>query len=275
MSSSPAFQFYTKDFITGTVHMTAEEVGAYIRLLCHQWEHGSIPDTEIRQLRVAGCKKQALEVVLEKFIKTEKGIINKRLEESREQQMLYKQKQSENGKKGGRPKKENPEKPTALVWVSKTESETLSETEAKESSSSSSSTSLNDMCIRARDITCKYFAISEIKNYRAFVEITNALKLLQDRDQLSYYISQIEAYRRFKQLTGQQKCNYITWIFGETAEEKHIDNGHWCRMDYDQLVKQTENEKSESNTRRQSRVNSPATAAIASGMVKDFGDGKM
>ncbi len=141
--------------------------------------------------------------------------------------------------------------------------------------SSSSSTSLNDLCIRARDITCKYFGISEMKNFRAFVDTTNALKLIQDKELLPYYIKQIEAYRLFKQLTGQQKCNYITWLFGESTEERHIDNGHWCRMDYEELLKQTENEKSQSNTRRQSRVNSPATAAIASGMVKDFGDGKM
>lgn len=35
----PAFQFYVRDFLTdrAVVLMTAEELGAYIRLLCHAW----------------------------------------------------------------------------------------------------------------------------------------------------------------------------------------------------------------------------------------------
>jgi hypothetical protein len=40
---SPAFQFYANDFATGTADLSAEEVGIYIRLLCAQWDKGSIP----------------------------------------------------------------------------------------------------------------------------------------------------------------------------------------------------------------------------------------
>jgi uncharacterized protein YdaU (DUF1376 family) len=51
---SPAFQFYADDFIAGTADMSAEEVGAFIRLLCHQWSKGSIPADEERSGRIAG-----------------------------------------------------------------------------------------------------------------------------------------------------------------------------------------------------------------------------
>ena len=33
----PAFQFYTDDFLGGVSDMTQAEVGAYILLLCAQW----------------------------------------------------------------------------------------------------------------------------------------------------------------------------------------------------------------------------------------------
>jgi uncharacterized protein YdaU (DUF1376 family) len=36
MNKPPAFQFYADDFLGGTIDLTTEEVGAYIRLLCFQ-----------------------------------------------------------------------------------------------------------------------------------------------------------------------------------------------------------------------------------------------
>lgn len=273
MSKAPAFQFYADKFMSGTAHMTVEEVGGYIRLLCYQWENGSIPESEQRQLRVAGCKKGSLLTILEKFTKTEKGLVNLRLEESRAQQERFREKQKVNGGLGGRPKKDNPEK---LKPIEKETQENpslifgLSETEPKKSPSSSSSSTYNDLCIRARDMTCNFFSVTEQKNFRAFKEITEAVALIDQKEQSGYYIQQLEAYNKFKSLTGQQKCNYITWLFGESIEERHIDNGHWCRTDYENQIKEItangkSNQKNNSGTRR------AATAAIESGSIKDFG----
>lgn len=61
----PAFQFYVDDFIGGTCDMTAEDVGAYIRLLCFQWGRGSIPEEKAKLDRIAGCEVSA--DVLAKF----------------------------------------------------------------------------------------------------------------------------------------------------------------------------------------------------------------
>jgi uncharacterized protein YdaU (DUF1376 family) len=50
----PAFLFYTKDFITGTMHMQPDEVGAYMRMLCYQHQHGSIPNDVQKIKRIIG-----------------------------------------------------------------------------------------------------------------------------------------------------------------------------------------------------------------------------
>ena len=92
---SPWFSFFPDDFLGGTVDLSPAEVGAYIRLLCHQWARGSIPHAEPHKLaRIAGCPVTA--DVLAKF----PGGINRRLEIVREGAELYREKNSNNGRKG-------------------------------------------------------------------------------------------------------------------------------------------------------------------------------
>lgn len=70
------FRLHTSAFIAGTVSMTAQEVGAYIRLLCYQWEHGKVPEGALE--RIAGCPVS--EAVRSKF----PAGMNARLEIERE-----------------------------------------------------------------------------------------------------------------------------------------------------------------------------------------------
>ena len=54
----PAFQFYPKDFLAddNTAAMTNEELGAYIRLLCHVWiaeNHLAGDEEKLRKLAMA------------------------------------------------------------------------------------------------------------------------------------------------------------------------------------------------------------------------------
>lgn len=94
----PAFQFYADDFYAGASEMSAEETGAYIRLLCQQWSKGGLTTVEPRLNRIAGC--EVTELVLEKFPICEDGLRrNARLEQERAKQAEYRQKQSEKGKK--------------------------------------------------------------------------------------------------------------------------------------------------------------------------------
>ena len=50
MSKDPAFLFYYQDFLVGTDHMDNEEVGAYIRCLCHQAHSGSISEKHMKKI---------------------------------------------------------------------------------------------------------------------------------------------------------------------------------------------------------------------------------
>ena len=99
---APAFQFYADDFLAGTSDMSAEEVGGYIRLLCHQWTKGGIPNDEDRAGRMAGLMgSPSIRYVLAKFSPCEDGMLrNARLEQVRQEQADYKAKQSTAGRSG-------------------------------------------------------------------------------------------------------------------------------------------------------------------------------
>ena len=73
---NPAFLFYSSDFLTGTMFMTNEQVGAYIKLLCVQHQYGHLSLQQIQN--IAG---EQINVVLSKFITDENGLYyNLRLE---------------------------------------------------------------------------------------------------------------------------------------------------------------------------------------------------
>lgn len=89
----PAFQLYADDFIAGTCDLSALDVGAYIRLLCYQWNRGSIPTDDLDRLaRIAGAPVSP--DVLAKFPRGK----NKRMEEVRKKQEDYRAAQSLKGK---------------------------------------------------------------------------------------------------------------------------------------------------------------------------------
>lgn len=100
--AAPAFQFYADDFLAGTSDMTPEEVGGYIRLLCHQWTKGGIPNDQDRAARMAGLMgSPSIGYVLAKFSLCEDGMLrNARLEQVRAEQAAFKAKQATSGRSG-------------------------------------------------------------------------------------------------------------------------------------------------------------------------------
>jgi uncharacterized protein YdaU (DUF1376 family) len=72
----PAFLFYSSDFLTGTMFMTNEQIGIYIRLLCSQHQHGGIID-KISFNSMVGNH----DIVKSKFVESELGFYNIRLME--------------------------------------------------------------------------------------------------------------------------------------------------------------------------------------------------
>ena len=88
----PSFDFFPDDFIAGTYHLPAEAVGIYVRLLCYQWNNGSIPSDEAELARVAGVDADAMRThmrtVMLKFMPDEcGGLQNARLEREREHKL--------------------------------------------------------------------------------------------------------------------------------------------------------------------------------------------
>lgn len=74
MAKDPAFLFYSQDFVTGTMFMTNEQVGIYVRLLIAQHQHGGIIEKSVFTVMVGNH-----EIVKSKFIETEDGFFNERL----------------------------------------------------------------------------------------------------------------------------------------------------------------------------------------------------
>lgn len=95
----PAFQFYADDFLSGTADMTAEEVGVYIRLLCHAWSKDGLEDNEARLSLLAGqCHGNAIAYAKSKFVLIDGKLRNPRQERERQKQADFRQKQAENAK---------------------------------------------------------------------------------------------------------------------------------------------------------------------------------
>lgn len=82
--------------------MSAQETGAYIRLLCFQWGNGKISDDKSTLERIAGGPVS--DFVLSKFPNGK----NRRMEKERRKQSEYRAKQRLNGMLGGRPVKPKP-----------------------------------------------------------------------------------------------------------------------------------------------------------------------
>lgn len=99
---APAFQFYAKDFLTGTATMSLSERGAYVTFLAHQWDLGSVPAAAKDRARMLGCtaaeEKRIWIKLVTKFDCIDGVFKNERLEEERQKQAEYRRRQSDKGK---------------------------------------------------------------------------------------------------------------------------------------------------------------------------------
>lgn len=95
---SPAINFYTSDFMTGTIFMSNEEVGAYIRLLCMQHQKGHLNEKEMLQICLS---QEILDSVMTHFKKDEDGLFyNERMDFEKERRNNYVKSRSNNRNKG-------------------------------------------------------------------------------------------------------------------------------------------------------------------------------
>ena len=116
------FAFYPGDFGRDTQHLDAEEIGAYILLLMHQWTKGSIPDDVERLVRITkACERITVDIVAEFFPEG----ANLRMEKERARALGKSEKARESALKRWHPDQEPPEEPV------RTDMRTHSERNAK------------------------------------------------------------------------------------------------------------------------------------------------
>lgn len=103
----PAFLFYSSDFLTGTMFMTDEQVGKYIRLMCAQHQKGRLTEKDMLHI----CKSYD-EDIFSKFTKDQDGLFySERLEAEIEKRKRYSESRRNNRNKA---KKDNN---TSLTYV--------------------------------------------------------------------------------------------------------------------------------------------------------------
>ena len=90
----PAVLFYFQDFLVGTEFMTDEEVGKYMRVLCHLADKGSLCKSQV--LRI--CKTNTIpEAINEKLLIDETGkYYQRRMREEREKRVNYSESRRQN-----------------------------------------------------------------------------------------------------------------------------------------------------------------------------------
>lgn len=93
MAKDPAFLFYTSDFLVGTITMSHEQVGKYIRLLCIQHQKGKLT---LQDLEHFGSAKDS--VILEKFVCEDGSYYNTRLKEESDKRKKHSLHQKMNAK---------------------------------------------------------------------------------------------------------------------------------------------------------------------------------
>lgn len=91
----PAFLFYSSDFLSGTMLMSDEQVGQYIKLLCLQHQKGHLKEKDMLNI----CKTYD-EDIFSKFKKDEQGnYYNERLEDEVKRRKKYSESRRNNRKK--------------------------------------------------------------------------------------------------------------------------------------------------------------------------------
>lgn len=102
----PYLPLYVDDFLGGTIHFGADEVGAYLLLLSYQWSCGEIEDDPVVIERVSRCSYDRLRRVLDKFDSKDGYIFNRRLEAIRRERVAFVKSRSKNASNGWKTRRE-------------------------------------------------------------------------------------------------------------------------------------------------------------------------
>ena len=87
MAKDPAVLFYFQDFLVGTVFMTDDEVGKYIRILCHQADKGRLSEKQVLSI----CKADVIPNVIKEKLKVDSDGLyyNARMQSEKEKRSKF------------------------------------------------------------------------------------------------------------------------------------------------------------------------------------------
>ena len=134
---------YIGDYLRDTEELTGPEHGAYLLLLMHYWQKDGVIGSDIGRLaRVCRSDEETARFILGYYFTLEDGNYkNKRADEEMEKAESRRSSAENNGRKGGRPPKNNPQETARLCSGFNPLTGTKPERNPQESSSSSSSSS--------------------------------------------------------------------------------------------------------------------------------------
>ncbi len=170
MKAPPAFQFFPADWLSSSKvqRMSNAAEGIYIRLICYQWMDGFIPDSVTLLARLCKISERKMKKLWGEVspcfdLEIEPGkLANKRLEETRNQQLEYRAKQAEHGKHGAEIKKGSLEGtlPSTLKGKASTSpsSSPSSSREEIHNSKKIHSAGLKNAVARPRDLASDFYA---------------------------------------------------------------------------------------------------------------------
>ncbi len=227
MKKSPAFQFYPNDWLSSptTQIMTAEQEGAYIRLLCFCWqdEDTSLKDDDDYLAALARISKGGLRVVKAAFNQhpTKQGYLtHNRLQKEREVQSKWREKSADGGRKSAESKR-----------LSKGGSRVV---QPKVNSSSSSSSSIEEKKERVSNDTLKKKVSLED------LSVNHISEWLAEKRMMGVYIAHDEHFilEQFKDYCLSKGKKYADYIAGyrnafqwERCQPKQNYRGNNDRID--------------------------------------------
>lgn len=101
---------YVADYLADTSHLSCLEHGAYLLLIMHYWRNGELPADDTKLARIVKCTPKEWGKIRETIADffTE-GWKHKRIDQELAAASAAVERNRVNGRKGGRPRKENPE----------------------------------------------------------------------------------------------------------------------------------------------------------------------
>lgn len=96
---------YVDDLTASTTDMSCDQFGAYVRLLCHLWSRGPLPQDEAVICRVAGCRRATWKAISKRFSVCTRddgtpGLSQTRLEAERMKRHAFMEERSASGRRG-------------------------------------------------------------------------------------------------------------------------------------------------------------------------------